>query len=78
MDVMEASAFVRGDAKPRASPDGFGLTPWLGRTRKARAQELPTCCSISGPSYLIDFAEYRKHGPDTGELIGYARFLTED
>lgn len=54
--------FARGDAEPCVSPSRFGLTPWLGRTREIRVQELPTCNSTFGLRRMADPAGNGKNG----------------
>ena len=39
---------VPGGRMATRLPGRFGMTPWLGRARWARVQELPTCNSIFG------------------------------
>src|SRR5215217_625530 len=55
---MVCPRLSRGSAEAHcASPRLFGSTPWLGRTRFMRAQELPTCCSISGTRRMTGGAQ---------------------
>lgn len=46
------------------------LTPWLGRTRNQRAQELPTCHSISGPHWMPH--DDRNFNPGSQRVVSQA------